>query len=69
MAPRDGTPRCDLAGHGHGYANQPEQGCEVEFARYPGGAHPFPTSGPPGHRADYYARTLAWFKDHLGDPV
>lgn len=40
-------------------------GCEVEFARYPGGAHSFPTYGPPGHRADYLGRVLGWFRERL----
>jgi dipeptidyl aminopeptidase/acylaminoacyl peptidase len=40
-------------------------GCEVEFVRYPGGAHSFPTFGPPEHRADYLGRVLAWFREHL----
>jgi dipeptidyl aminopeptidase/acylaminoacyl peptidase len=41
-------------------------GCEVEFARYPGGAHSFPTFGPPEHRADYLGRVLGWFRARLG---
>jgi dipeptidyl aminopeptidase/acylaminoacyl peptidase len=43
--------------------------CEVEFARYPGGSHSFPRIGPAEHREDYLTRSLAWFKDHLGEPV
>ena len=43
-------------------------GCEVEFARYPDGAHPFPMNGHPDHRVDFLTRTLGWFKDHLGEP-
>ena len=43
-------------------------GCEVEFARYPGGAHGFPGAGPPAHRVDYMARTLRWFQRHLMPP-
>lgn len=46
-----------------------EAGCEVEFARYPGGSHLMLRGGPPEHRKDYLARTLAWFKDHLGEPA
>ncbi|MGN6812786.1 MAG: S9 family peptidase, partial [Thermomicrobiales bacterium] len=42
-----------------------EAGCEVEFARYPGGSHLMLRGGPPEHRADYLARTLAWFENHL----
>jgi dipeptidyl aminopeptidase/acylaminoacyl peptidase len=40
-------------------------GCEVEFARYPGGSHAFRRSGPPEHRVDCWQRTLDWFKEHL----
>ena len=61
--------RCPIGQGEQMFVALKKAGCEVEFARYPGGAHPFPTSGPPGHRADYYARTLAWFKDHLGEPT
>lgn len=43
-------------------------GCEVEFARYPGGAHPFVNSGPPEHRRDLLERTNAWFRKYLGGP-
>jgi dipeptidyl aminopeptidase/acylaminoacyl peptidase len=42
-------------------------GCEVEFARYPGGAHGFRRNGPPEHREDCWERTLGWFKEHLGE--
>ncbi|MBO0881703.1 MAG: S9 family peptidase, partial [Mycobacterium sp.] len=40
--------------------------CEVEFARYPGGAHTLLRVGPPSHRVDILARLLGWFTDHLG---
>lgn len=43
-----------------------DAGVETEFVRYPGGSHLFLLSGPPAHRADFLARTIAWFKDHLG---
>ena len=42
-----------------------EAGCEVEFARYPGGSHGMTRLGSPEHREDYYRRVLAWFDDHL----
>ncbi|MEA2640103.1 MAG: hypothetical protein QOF51_1497 [Chloroflexota bacterium] len=44
-------------------------GCEVEYARYPGGSHSFIRTGNPLHRADVLARILAWFKTHLGEPA
>ena len=40
-------------------------GCEVEFARYPGGFHGFRRMGPPPHREDLLGRTLGWMKGHL----
>ena len=43
-----------------------QAGCEVEFARYPGGSHLFMRSGPPEHREDVLRRVLAWFQSHLG---
>jgi dipeptidyl aminopeptidase/acylaminoacyl peptidase len=43
-----------------------DAGVETEFVRYPGGSHLFMSSGPPAHRVDVLARTVAWFKDHLG---
>ncbi|HEX6031052.1 MAG TPA: S9 family peptidase [Tepidiformaceae bacterium] len=42
-----------------------QAGCEVEFARYPGGSHLFMRGGPPEHREDVLARTLAWFERYL----
>jgi dipeptidyl aminopeptidase/acylaminoacyl peptidase len=42
-----------------------QAGCEVEFARYPGGAHTMLRVGPPSHRADFLTRLLGWFSDHL----
>jgi dipeptidyl aminopeptidase/acylaminoacyl peptidase len=42
-------------------------GCEVEFARYPGGSHLFLRGGPAEHREDFYTRVLAWFTSHLGE--
>jgi len=43
-------------------------GCEVEFARYPGGSHLFLRNGPLTHRADAIARILGWFTTYLGEP-
>ena len=43
-----------------------DAGVETEFVRYPGGSHLFLLGGPPAHREDFLARTIAWFKDHLG---
>jgi len=32
----------------------------VEFVRYPGSSHLFPSSGRPGHRVDYSRRVVEW---------
>ena len=42
-----------------------EAGCEVEFVRYPTGAHAMLRTGFPAHRADYYARVPEWFARYL----
>jgi len=42
-------------------------GCEVEFVRYPGGAHGFTRLGPPAHREDILRRHLEWFNRYLAD--
>jgi dipeptidyl aminopeptidase/acylaminoacyl peptidase len=42
-----------------------QAGCEVEFARYPGGSHAMLRVGPPSHRADFIERVVRWFSDHL----
>ncbi len=42
-----------------------QAGCEVEFARYPGGSHLFMRTGPAEHREDCLARVLGWFQSHL----
>jgi dipeptidyl aminopeptidase/acylaminoacyl peptidase len=36
----------------------------VEFVRYPGGAHPFVTSGRPSHRLDFTRRVVEWVERH-----
>ena len=42
-----------------------QAGCEVEFVRYPGGAHAMLRVGPPSHRVDFLERVLDWFTRHL----
>jgi dipeptidyl aminopeptidase/acylaminoacyl peptidase len=42
-----------------------QAGCEVEFARYPGGSHLFMSTGPAEHREDVLRRTLEWFQRWL----
>jgi dipeptidyl aminopeptidase/acylaminoacyl peptidase len=48
------------------FATLLESGCEVEFVRYPGGAHTLLRVGYPAHRLDVLERLTGWFKDHLG---
>ncbi|MEZ4522767.1 MAG: S9 family peptidase [Thermomicrobiales bacterium] len=40
-------------------------GVETEFARYPGGSHPFQSDGPIEHRIDVHQRTIDWFDRFL----
>ncbi len=40
-------------------------GVETEFARYPGGSHPFQSDGPIEHRIDSLQRTIDWFARYL----
>ena len=40
-------------------------GVDTEFARYPGGAHPFLNDGPIEHRLDVHRRTIDWFDRYL----
>ena len=61
--------RCPVGQSEQMFVALQQAGCEVEFARYPGGSHLFLRGGPPEHREDFLRRVLAWFKDHLGEPV
>jgi dipeptidyl aminopeptidase/acylaminoacyl peptidase len=59
--------RCPV-GQGHQlYTALQEVGCTAELALYPGASHLFFVSldGRPSQRADFLARTLGWFHDHL----
>lgn len=60
--------RCPIGQGEHLFISLKMLGVETEFARYPGGSHGFPLIGPPAHRIDFIARSLAWFKKHLGEP-
>ncbi|HEX5502406.1 MAG TPA: prolyl oligopeptidase family serine peptidase, partial [Thermomicrobiales bacterium] len=57
--------RCPIGQGEQMFVALKKAGCEVEFARYPGGSHLFLRVGPPAHREDFLARTLAWFQGHL----
>jgi dipeptidyl aminopeptidase/acylaminoacyl peptidase len=39
----------------------------VEFVRYPGAAHGFPSSGRPSHRVDYVTRIADWLQRHAAE--
>jgi dipeptidyl aminopeptidase/acylaminoacyl peptidase len=58
--------RCPIGQGEQMFVALKQAGCEVEFARYPGGAHTMLRVGPPSHRADMLERTLGWFTTHLG---
>ncbi len=60
--------RCPIGQGEQMFVALKKAGCEVEFARYPGGSHSFRRAGNPAHREDVLTRMLAWFKDHLGEP-
>jgi dipeptidyl aminopeptidase/acylaminoacyl peptidase len=57
--------RCPIGQGEQMFVALKQAGCEVEFARYPGGAHAMLRVGPPSHRADFLQRVLGWFTDHL----
>ncbi len=60
--------RCPIGQGEQMFVALKQAGCEVEFARYPGGAHTMLRVGPPSHRADILERSLGWFTDHLACP-
>jgi dipeptidyl aminopeptidase/acylaminoacyl peptidase len=60
--------RCPIGQGEQMFVALKQAGCEVEFARYPGGTHAMLRVGPPSHRADFLQRVLDWFTDHLGSP-
>lgn len=57
--------RCPIGQGEQMFVALKQAGCEVEFARYPGGAHAMLRVGPPSHRADFLQRLLGWFTEHL----
>jgi dipeptidyl aminopeptidase/acylaminoacyl peptidase len=58
--------RCPIGQGEQMFVALKQAGCEVEFARYPGGAHALLRVGPPSHRLDFLQRLLGWFSGHLG---
>ena len=57
--------RCPIGQGEQMFVALAKAGCEVEFARYPGGSHMMLRNAPPAHRADYLGRVSGWFRDHL----
>lgn len=57
--------RCPIGQGEQCFVTLLENGCEVEFARYPGGAHTFLRTGFPAHREDVLKRVTGWFSQHL----
>jgi dipeptidyl aminopeptidase/acylaminoacyl peptidase len=57
--------RCPVGQGEQMFITLKKAGCEVEFARYPGGSHLFMRVGHPEHRADVLGRVLNWFQTHL----
>jgi dipeptidyl aminopeptidase/acylaminoacyl peptidase len=57
--------RCPIGQGEQMFVALKQAGCEVEFARYPGGAHAMLRVGPPSHRADFLERLVGWFGSHL----
>jgi len=58
--------RCPIGQGEQMFVALQQAGCEVEFARYPGGSHAMLRVGPPSHRADFMTRLVGWFSNHLG---
>lgn len=57
--------RCPIGQGEQMFVALKKAGCEVEFARYPGGSHLFLRVGPAEHREDVLRRVLGWFQRHL----
>ncbi|OAI40286.1 hypothetical protein AYO38_06115 [bacterium SCGC AG-212-C10] len=60
--------RCPIGQGEQMFVTLKKNGCDVEFARYPGASHLFMRLGPPEHREDVLARVLGWFQGRLGGP-
>lgn len=59
--------RCPIGQSQHLFTVLRHVGCETELALYPGASHLFigTPETRPSQRADYLARVLGWFEDHL----
>ena len=57
--------RCPIGQGEQMFVALKKAGCEVEFARYPGGSHLFLATGALEHREDAIRRILEWFQARL----
>ena len=57
--------RCPIGQSEQYFVSLKRLGKEVEFVRFPGGAHGFRNSGHPKMRKEYLQRVLDWFDKHL----
>ncbi|MGN6483558.1 MAG: prolyl oligopeptidase family serine peptidase [Thermomicrobiales bacterium] len=61
--------RCPIGQSEQLFISLMKLGIDVEFGRYPGGAHGFIVAGEPSHQIDAIDRSVAWLKKYLGDPA
>ena len=61
----DADARCPISQSEAYFTMLKRLGKQVEFVRFPGGAHSFPRMGHPKLREEYLARTLGWFQKYL----
>ena len=58
--------RCPISQGEECFVALQQNGHEVEFVRYPGGAHTLLRVGYPAHREDILNRLVGWFNQYLG---
>lgn len=61
----EGDIRCPIGQSEQMFTTLTRAGCEVEYARYPGGSHLSLWVGPAAQRADMIDRILRWFSERL----
>lgn len=61
--------RCPISQGEQCFITLLENGCEVEFVRYPDGAHTLLRTGYPTHREDILNRLNGWFSQHLSHHI
>lgn len=65
----EGDVRCPVGQGEQMFTILADNGCEVEFVRYPNATHLFLWGGEPAYVEDYITRTVAWFQRYMGDPA